>query len=49
MKCYTKNKFGQVIILLAFKEDKTITVVYHSEITILNKLGDRIMLIGIEE
>ncbi len=49
VKSYPKNQAGRVIIPLEFKEDKSIVAVCLGEITILNKIGDRIMSIGIED
>ncbi|PKG80797.1 TIGR02922 family protein [Colwellia sp. 75C3] len=48
VKEYPKNTSGRVIIPLEFKEGKSIVAVCLGEITILNKLGDRVMSIGIE-
>ena len=49
VKNYPKNESGRVIIPLAFKEGKSIVAVCLGEITILNKIGDRIMSIGVED
>ena len=48
VKKYPKNEFGRVIIPQEFKEGKSIVVVCLGEITILNKIGDRILSIDIE-
>ncbi len=49
VKDYPKNESGRVIIPQAFKEGKSIVAVCLGEITILNKIGDRVMSIGIED
>ena len=49
IKRYQKNASGRVIIPLAFKAGKSIVAVCLGEITIINKIGDRIISIGIEE
>ena len=49
VKTYPKNESGRVIVPLEFKEGKSIVAVCLGEITILNKVGDRIMFIGIED
>jgi uncharacterized protein (TIGR02922 family) len=49
IKSYPKNKSGRVIIPQEFKQDKSIVAVCLGEITIINKIGDRIMSLGIEE
>tara|TARA_R110001592_G_scaffold248402_10_gene510758 strand:- start:3308 stop:3526 length:219 start_codon:yes stop_codon:yes gene_type:complete len=43
---FTENASGRVIIPEKFKEDKSIVAVCDGEITILNKVGDRIHLIN---
>ncbi|MEY8198081.1 MAG: TIGR02922 family protein [Colwellia sp.] len=48
VKKYPKNEFGRVIIPLKFKKGKSIIAVCLGEITILNKIGDRIISIDIE-
>ncbi len=49
VKRYPKNESGRVIIPLEFKKGKSIVVVCLGEITILNKIGDRVMSIGISD
>ncbi len=49
VKEYPKNESGRVVIPQEFKEGKSIVAVCLGEITILNKIGDRVMSIGIEE
>ena len=49
VKDYPKNESGRVIIPQAFKEGKSIVAVCLGEITILNKVGDRVISIGVEE
>jgi len=49
VKMYPKNESGRVIIPQEFKEDKSIVAVCLGEITIINKIGDRIMSVGIED
>ena len=46
---YPKNEFGRIIIPEEFKQDKSILAVCLGEITIINKIGDRIMSLGIED
>jgi len=48
VKEYPKNESGRVVIPQDFKEGKSIVAVCLGEITILNKIGDRVMSIGIE-
>jgi len=48
VKRYPKNESGRVIIPQEFKENKSIVAVCLGEITIINKIGDRIKSIGIE-
>lgn len=43
---FAENASGRVIIPEQFKEDKSIVAVCDGEITILNKVGDRIHLIN---
>jgi uncharacterized protein (TIGR02922 family) len=43
---FAENASGRVIIPEKFKEDKSIVAVCDGEITILNKVGDRIHLIN---
>jgi len=43
---FPQNSSGRVIIPETFKEDKSIIAVCDGEITILNKVGDRIHLIN---
>lgn len=49
VKSYPKNETGRVIIPSEFKEHKSIIAVCLGEITIINKIGDRIMSVGIED
>jgi len=49
VKEYPKNESGRVIIPLEFKEGKSIVAVCLGEITILNKIGDRVMGIDVED
>ncbi|MFT6900871.1 MAG: hypothetical protein ACJAXS_001051 [Colwellia sp.] len=43
---FPQNASGRVIISEKFKEEKSIIAVCDGEITILNKMGDRIHLIN---
>ncbi|NQZ82894.1 MAG: TIGR02922 family protein [Colwellia sp.] len=43
IKSYTKNATGRVIIPASYKEGKSIIAVCLGEITIMNKVGDRII------
>ena len=43
IKSYTKNATGRVIIPAPYKEGKSIIAVCLGEITIMNKVGDRII------
>jgi uncharacterized protein (TIGR02922 family) len=43
---FPQNSSGRVIISEAFKDEKSIVAVCEGEITILNKLGDRIHMIN---
>ena len=43
---FPQNSSGRVIISEQFKEEKSIIAVCDGEITILNKMGDRIHLIN---
>ena len=49
VKSYLKNESGRVIIPQEFKKGKSIVAVCLGEITILNKIGDRVMSIGISD
>jgi len=49
VKNYPKNESGRVVIPQAFKEGKSIVAVCLGEITILNKVGDRVISIDVEE
>ncbi|MBA6293150.1 TIGR02922 family protein [Colwellia sp. MB3u-70] len=49
IKSYPKNKFGRVIIPQEFRQNKSILAVCLGEITIINKIGDRIISLGIED
>ncbi len=49
VKNYPKNAHGRIIIPQEFKEGKSILAVCLGEITIVNKFGDRIIGVGIEE
>ncbi|NQZ21749.1 MAG: TIGR02922 family protein [Colwellia sp.] len=46
---YPKNDSGRLIIPEEFKEDKSIIAVCLGEISIINKIGDRILSIGIAD
>ncbi len=46
VKSFPKNHQGRVVIPDEFKEGKSIIAVCQGEITILNKVGDRIMSVG---
>jgi len=48
VKEYPKNESGRVVIPQDFKEGKSIVAVCLGEITILNKIGDRVMSIDVE-
>ena len=43
---FPQNASGRVIISEAFKDEKSIIAVCEGEITILNKMGDRIHMIN---
>lgn len=43
---FHQNENGRVIIPLSFKRDKSIVAVCDGEISILNKIGDRVHLIN---
>jgi len=43
---FAQNASGRVIIPNQFKEDKSIIAVCEGEVTILNKVGDRINMIN---
>ena len=45
---FTQNENGRVIIPRLFKEGKSIIAVCEGEITILNKIGDRVISVGFE-
>jgi uncharacterized protein (TIGR02922 family) len=49
VKIYPKNEAGRLMIPLEFKEDKSIVAVCLGEITIINKIGDRIMSVDTED
>ncbi len=49
VRMYPKNKSGRLIIPDEFKEDKSIIAVCLGEISIINKIGDRILSIGIAD
>jgi len=49
VKEYPKNESGRVVIPQEFKEGKSIVAVCAGEITILNKIGDRVMGIDVED
>lgn len=49
VKDYPKNESGRVIIPPEYKEGKSIVAVCLGEIVILNKIGDRVMSIDVEE
>ena len=46
---FPQNENGRVIISKEFKQDKSIVAVCDGEITILNKVGDRVHAIGYED
>ncbi len=48
VKSYVKNVSGRVVIPDEFKHGKSIVAVCLGEITILNKMGDRVLSIDIE-
>jgi len=49
IKKYPKNGAGRVIIPQEFKEDKSIIAVCLGEITIINKVGDRVISVDIAD
>lgn len=49
IKAYPKSDAGRVIIDEAFKKDKSIVAVCLGEIVILNKAGDRVISIEVDE
>lgn len=49
VKEYPKNESGRVIIPAEFKVGKSIVAVCLGEITILNKIGDRVISIDVED
>ena len=49
VKEYPKNESGRVVIPQEFKHGKSIVAVCLGEITILNKIGDRVMAIDVED
>ena len=49
VKQYPKNGAGRVIIPQRFKDDKSIIAVCLGEITIINKIGDRVIAVDIAE
>jgi len=49
IKSYPKSESGRVIIDAEFKKDKSIVAVCLGEITILNKLGDRVISIEVAD
>ena len=49
VKDYPKNESGRVIIPAEYKKGKSIVAVCLGEIVILNKIGDRVMSIDVEE
>jgi uncharacterized protein (TIGR02922 family) len=49
VKSYPKNESGRVIIDADFKSDKSIVAVCLGEITILNKVGDRVISVGFND
>lgn len=46
---FPQNHQGRVIISDEFKQEKSIIAVCDGEITILNKVGDRIHMVGYED
>ncbi len=49
VKSYPKSESGRVIIDTEFKKNKSIVAVCLGEITILNKVGDRVIGIEIDD
>jgi uncharacterized protein (TIGR02922 family) len=49
LKLYPKNTSGRVIIPPSYKEGKSIIAVCLGEITIMNKVGDRIIAADVAE
>ncbi len=49
VRCYPKNTAGRVVIPSDFKEGKNILAVCLGEITIINKFGDRIVGIDVDD
>lgn len=49
VKSYPKSESGRVVIPTSFKEGKSIVAVCLGEIVILNKVGDRVISIDIDE
>jgi uncharacterized protein (TIGR02922 family) len=46
VKSFPKNHQGRVVLPEEFKKGKSIIAVCEGEITILNKVGDRILSVG---
>jgi uncharacterized protein (TIGR02922 family) len=46
VKSFPKNQHGRVVLPAEFKKGKSIIAVCEGEITILNKVGDRILSVG---
>ncbi|WP_440875360.1 TIGR02922 family protein [Thalassotalea sp. PLHSN55] len=49
IKDYPKNGAGRIIIPAEFKEDKSIIAVCLGEVTIINKVGDRVIAVDVAE
>ncbi len=49
VKSYPESDSGRVIIPSSFKEGKSIVAVCLGEITILNKVGDRVIAVDVED
>ncbi|QBG34761.1 TIGR02922 family protein [Litorilituus sediminis] len=49
VKTYPKSESGRVIIPQDFKDGKSIVAVCLGEIVILNKVGDRVIAVDIDE
>ncbi len=49
VKHYPKNGAGRVVIPAEFKQDKSIIAVCLDEITIINKVGDRVIGVDIAD
>ena len=47
VKDYPQNENGRIIIPESYKADKSIIAVCYGEIEIINKVGDRIVSVGV--